>query len=202
MSIVSRTADQLIFIVSGPAGSGKTTLVTRLVAELPSIVKSISCTTRKPRPGEQGGKDYFFLTRQAFQERLHLGEFLEHVHIFGHDYGTSKEFVLEQQRQGKDVVLIIDTQGALQVQKILSKRAIFIFIIPPSFIILKERLLQREGKENVEDVDARMTQAYREVEMISHYDYHVVNDRLDSAYDVLKSIFIAERHRIRRELGV
>jgi guanylate kinase len=186
----------LIFVVSAPAGTGKTTLVGKLTQEFPCVVRSISCTTRQPRPGEENGKDYFFLSEQAFADKLKKGDFLEHAKVFGHDYGTAKEFVKTQQAHGKHVVLIIDTQGALQLKGKIP--ATFIFISPPSFAELKGRLDKRKT-EHPELIEERLAWARHELEMLHHYDYHIVNDHLETAYIALKSIFIAEEHKIRRK---
>jgi guanylate kinase len=186
----------LIFVISAPAGTGKTTLVNKLTDEFPSVVRNVSCTTRAPRPGEQEGKDYFFFDKKAFEDKIAKDEFLEHATVFGEYYGTSGEFMKKQTAQGKHVVLVIDTQGALELQKKI-KGAIFIFISPPSLAELKERL-QKRKTENTQSMEARLKLAKHELEMVPHYDYHIVNDDLDTAYNVLKSIFIAEEHKVRR----
>jgi guanylate kinase len=186
----------LIFIISAPAGTGKTTLVNMLTQEFPSVIRSVSCTTRAPRPGEHEGKDYFFLTKEAFEAKIRHGDFLEHAKVFGDYYGTSAEFVKKEQSRGKHVVLVIDTQGALQIKGKIP--AIFIFISPPSLAEQKERLNKRKT-ENPQSMEERLAWAKHELEMMHHYDYHIVNDHLDTAYAVLKSIFIAEEHKIRRK---
>lgn len=184
----------LLFIVSAPAGTGKTTLVQMLTDEFPCVVRSITTTTRKPRPGEKEGVDYFFLTEEEFQEKLKTGDFLEHVTIYGHHYGTSKSRIEKALSEGKHVVLVIDTQGALQLKGRVD--AIYIFISPPSIEELNKRLLQRRT-ETPEAIEKRVAWARHELEMISHYDYHIVNDDLSVAYAALKSILIAEEDRIR-----
>lgn len=194
--LLGNTSRGLIYIISAPAGTGKTTLVTRLTQEFSSIVRSVSCTTRLPRPGEQDKIDYFFLSKAEFKAQIDQGDFLEHAQVFGDDYGTSHAFVESQQAHGKHVVLIIDTQGALQLKKKL-KDAIFIFISPPSLAELKERLNKRRT-ETPQLIEERLAWARRELEMVHHYDYHIINDNLETAYTVLKSIFIAEEHKVRR----
>ncbi len=184
----------LLFVLSAPAGTGKTTLVQQLTQEFPSVIRSVSCTTRKPRPDEKEGVDYFFLTEEAFQAKLKSGDFLEHAEVFGALYGTSRLFIETAQKSGKHVILVIDTQGALQIKKIIE--ATFIFISPPNLEELKKRLLRRRT-EPLEMIEQRLAWAERELEMISHYDYHVINDDLSVAYTALKSILIAEEHRIR-----
>ena len=185
----------LIFVISAPAGTGKTTLVDKLTEEFPSVVRNISCTTRAPRPNEQDGKDYYFFDKKAFEDKIAKGDFLEHATVFGEYYGTSGEFIKKQTALGNNVVLVIDTQGALQLQKKI-KDAIFIFISPPTLSALKERLQKRQT-ENTQSMEERLAFAKHELEMVNHYDYHIVNDSLDTAYNVLKSIFIAEEHKVR-----
>lgn len=184
----------LLFIVSAPAGTGKTTLVRLLTQNFPSVVESISCTTRSPRPGEVDGKDYFFLTREAFEEKKKRGEFLESAEVFGHFYGTSKVFVEEQRRNGKHTILVIDTQGAafLQSQNI---EATYIFISPPDLDVLKERLSGRKT-ENEKEREERLSWACKEMQCSASYDYLIVNSELKIAYEVLKSILIAEEHKV------
>lgn len=185
-----------LFIVSAPAGTGKTTLVRLLTQEFSSVVESISCTTRTPRLGEVEGKDYFFLTRESFDEKRKRGDFLESAEVFGHYYGTSKEFVEEQRKSGKHVVLVIDTQGAtfLQSQKI---EATYIFIAPPNLEVLKERLSGRKT-ENAKELDERLSWARKEMQCTGSYDYLIVNCNLKVAYEVLKSILIAEEYKIKK----
>ena len=186
----------LISIISAPAGAGKTTLVQMLSKEFPAIVRSVSSTTRAPRPTEQEGKDYFFLTPENFEAKIKRGEFLEHAKVFSDYYGTSIEDVKALQAQGKHVVLVIDTQGALQLKNRL-KDAIFIFISPPSLKELEKRLHNRKT-EPPHLIEERLAWAARELELVHHYDYNVINDHLETAYTVLKSIFIAEEHKVRR----
>jgi guanylate kinase len=181
-----------IFVISAPSGTGKTTLVDRLIAEFPCVTRSISCTTRPPRPGEVDGKDYFFLTKVAFDAKVAAGDFLEYAEVFGHSYGTSKAFVEREQAKGHHVILIIDTQGAKQLKGKID--ATFIFITPPSLAHLQERLGKRQT-ESRDMMTQRLTWARYEIEQVAEYDYQIVNDSLDIAYTVLKSILIAEEHR-------
>lgn len=176
-----------LFIISAPAGTGKTTLVNMLTDEFPSVVRSVTCTTRAPRPNEKNGIDYYFLTEDEFQKKLATGDFLEHATVFGNHYGTSKELVEKELSQGKNVILIIDVQGAHQLRGKLD--ATFIFISPPNLEELKKRLVGR-GTENTASLEKRLASARHELEMISHYDYHVVNDDLQAAYQALKKIII------------
>lgn len=190
-----RTEDQgLIFIVSAPAGTGKTTLVKMLTAEFPYLIPSVSYTTRNPRPEEISGKDYHFISVEEFEEKIKLNDFLEYVKLYDDYYGTSRGWVKEQIKNGKHVVLTIDTQGALMLKNYLP--AIFIFISPPSLEELKKRLEQRNTETSIE-MEKRLAVAKKEIELAHLYDYNLINDSLDKAYDILRSIIVAEEHRIR-----
>jgi guanylate kinase len=184
----------LLFVLSAPAGTGKTTLVRMLRDEFSCVCESISCTTRQPRAGEIPGKDYYFLSQHDFDHKTEQGDFLEHAKVFDYHYGTSKEFVLSQQEKGKHVILVIDTQGAMQLKGKIP--AIFVFISPPNLQELRERLFKRQT-ETPESIEHRLSWAKKEMEMAVHYDYHIVNDNLHVAYEVLRSILIAEEHRVR-----
>lgn len=185
----------LVFVLSAPAGTGKTTLVRKLIAEFNCIAESVSCTTRSIRPGEVPGMDYHFLTNAEFQQKREAGDFLECAEVFGHWYGTSKAFVRQQQETGKHVFLIIDTQGALTLRRD-SFPGVYVFLSPPSLQILEERLRGRQT-ESHEVVQHRLSWAAEEIKKLSDYDYHIVNDRLENAYEVLRSIVIAEEHRVK-----
>jgi guanylate kinase len=184
----------LIFVLSAPAGTGKTTLVKLLKEEFSSIVESVSCTTRKPRVGEVDGKDYHFISQEQFKKKIAMGDFLEYAEVFGNFYGTSREYVLLEQARGKHLLLVIDTQGAMQIREKID--AIFIFLSPPSMEVLRERLYQRKT-ESVEEAERRLLFAKEEMAMIQHYDYCIINENLDVAYQVLRSIVIAEERRVR-----
>lgn len=182
-------------MLSGPAGSGKTTLVQRLVAEFPQVLMSISCTTRQPRNGEIEGKDYFFIGEEEFQKRVQTGEFLEHIRLYDTSYyGSSRKWVSEQLATGKHVFLVIDTQGARALRAVLPH--VSIFIAPPSLEELQRRLEARKT-ESPEKVHRRLEWAKTEMDARSEYDFVVVNDELNTAYEVLRGIVIAETHRSR-----
>ena len=191
-SLLGKTKEGLIFIVSAPAGTGKTTLAQRLVQEFPSIIASISYTTRQPREGEIQGQHYHFITQSEFDAKIAAADFLEYVTLYGTYYGTSRQWIKEQVQQGRHVLLVIDTQGALKIKEQLP--AILIFIRPPSLEMLRQRLVQRQT-ESSEMIEKRLEWARLELEVAQQYDYQVVNDDLDIAYQVFKSIFIAECHR-------
>ncbi len=180
-----------LIVISAPAGTGKTTLVHKLIEAFPDkVIQSISCTTRKPREGEIDGKDYVFLTKEAFDERVKRGDFLEHATVFGNQYGTLEEVVEAQRESGKHVILVIDTQGAAALRK--KTDALFIFIAPPSMEVLEERLKGRKT-ESFETLKKRLDWAQHEMDQAKHYDHIIVNDDLKMAYEELKNIIIKEK---------
>ena len=184
----------LVFIISAPAGTGKTTLVRMIREEFHCVVESVSFTTRPPRPNEIPGRDYHFISIEEFKEKIAEGEFLEYAQVFGNYYGTSRKYVESQQEKGKHVVLVIDTQGALNLMD--KVEAAFIFISPPNLDELRARLIARRS-ETDEAIEHRLSWAEKEMALIPRYDYHIVNDNLKTAYDALRSILIAEEHRNR-----
>lgn len=184
----------LVFVVSAPAGTGKTTLVRMLTEEFDCVVESVSYTTRKMRPNEIEGRDYYFVTEAEFKKMEAAGEFLERAHVFGHYYGTSKKTVEAVLQKGKHVILVIDTQGAEQLKNLL--KAIYIFIYPPNFEELKKRLHGRQS-DTYESIATRLSWAEKEMEASQHYDYLIINEDLSVTYQVFRSVFIAEEHRIR-----
>lgn len=184
----------LVFVLSAPAGTGKTTLVHMLTKEFDCVVESISCTTRPHRFNESHGKDYHFLSQDEFEALIQKGDFLEYAQVFGYYYGTSRDFVLKQQKMGKHVILVIDTQGAMKLRQ-QGLSAIFIFVSPPSLQELRNRLIQRKT-ETMETIEERLAWAEHEMSMVAHYDYHIVNDNLQNAYAILRSIVIAEEHKV------
>lgn len=181
-----------VFVVSAPAGTGKTTLVHMLVKEFACVIQSISYTTRPPRPGEVNGKDYYFVTEEEFNAKIQEGAFLEHVKLYGFYYGTSRLWVEEQLKQGKHVVLVIDTQGGLQLLRKFP--ATFIFIKPPSLDALKQRLIARQTETSAM-LATRLDRAAHEIEDGQSYHYQIINEDLPVAYDILRSILIAEEHK-------
>jgi guanylate kinase len=192
MKVLGMLKKGLVFVVSAPAGTGKTTLVRMLQNEFDCVVESISYTTRKPRQFEVPGKDYHFVSVAEFERKIQAGDFLEYAKVFGHYYGTCRDFLKQQQNLGKHVVLVIDTQGAMHIQGLI--QAVFIFVLPPSLEILKARLLARNS-ESIEAMEERLKLAKQEMNLAPKYDYQIVNDSLDQAYDVLRSILIAEEHK-------
>ena len=176
-----------IYVISAPSGAGKTSLVSALMEALPQARMAVSHTTRKPRPGEQDGKDYYFISDQDFRERLHHSAFIEYARVFDHYYGTSKAEVERITTSGCDVILEIDWQGARQVKKLYPEQAVSIFILPPSLEALQGRL-QRRGKDHETVIDRRMSQARDEIAHCPEYDYVVVNEDFDQACADLQAI--------------
>ncbi|CDZ80677.1 Guanylate kinase [Candidatus Rubidus massiliensis] len=187
----------LLFIISAPAGTGKTTLVHMLTKEFPQVCESVSFTTRYLRPNEIEGKHYFFVSKDEFELMVRNQSFLEYVELYGFYYGTSKAFVEEKLNEGKHVVLVIDTQGALALQK-TEIPAIYIFLKPPSMEELEKRLINRKT-ESEKKVEERIEWAEKELQDSKFYNYHIVNDDLQIAYQVLRSIVIAEDHRNKKD---
>lgn len=185
-----------LFILSAPAGTGKTTLMEMLSAEFSSVVASISFTTRAPREDEEDGIHYNFVSREAFEKKIAEGDFLEHVTLYGDYYGTSRAWVEKRLAEGKHVVLVIDTQGTINLRNQVA--ATFIFVKPPSLKELRVRLLKRRTESN-EVIQKRLNWAAEEMERAKLYDYTLINDDLDTAYQVLRSIVIAEEHRVTQE---
>ena len=169
-----------MILFSAPSGCGKTTIVDRLLKRHPDWVRSVSATTRPPRAGEKEGRDYFFLSPRTFKQMQSSGELLESARVFGHDYGTPKAFVLGRLKEGKNVILAIDVQGADQVRKIseLKGSALTFFILPPSVKVLRERLEGRKT-ESPGEIQRRIEAAQEEIKAAQLYDYAIVNQNLD-----------------------
>jgi guanylate kinase len=185
-----------LLVVSAPSGAGKTTLCRRLLQALPGLVFSVSHTTRAPRASERPGVDYHFVTREEFETRRGAGDFLESAVVGGELYGTSGRQVEEILSEGHDVLLDLDTQGAMAVRR-LRPEAVLIFILPPGPEALRARLLAR-GSESEESLERRLRLAAAEVARAGEYDYQVINDDLDVAFDRLRSIVVATRCRTSR----
>ena len=184
-----------IFIVSGPSGSGKTTLVKRLLKASTFkniLIKPVSFTTRLPRQGEHRNLDYHFINLKEFNSRRRKGDFLESQEVFGNHYATSKNEIKKILKSHKDVLLCIDIKGALAVRRIFPKVTILIFILPPEFRILHQRL-QWRATEKGKDVRLRLDRAKEEIAHAELYDYVVINDKLSQASRALEAIILAER---------
>lgn len=185
----------LLFVVSGPSGVGKDTLLTRLEQICQGIRRCVTYTTRAPRPGEIPGLDYNFISERDFELMIERGEFLEYARVHGHLYGSPLTEVNAIREGGEDAILKIDVQGALMVKQRLPE-AILVFVAPPSREELEKRLRQRYT-DSEEDIRCRLRNAYTEMGQIPRYDYLVVNDEVEIAVDKLRSVIIAERIRVR-----
>jgi len=185
-----------LFVLSAPSGSGKTTVLNALLNRNRGLVRSISVTTRSPRPGERQGKDYWFFSPARFREGIARGRFLEYARVLKNWYGTPKAPIEKTTRAGKDVLLGIDIQGARQIRR-GRLPATTIFLLPPSLKVLRERLEHR-GTETSEQIRDRLKLARRELKEAGRYDYAVVNDRLREAVEALENIIRAERFRVKR----
>ena len=181
----------IVYIISAPSGSGKSTLVNELRKIVPRLDFSISYTTRPARGSEQNGREYFFVPRSEFDEMVRKDQFLEHAEVFGHCYGTARQFLDKAEREGKDLLLDIDVQGAEQIKRNLPE-AISIFVLPPDRDKLEWRLRHR-GLDEDDVIRRRLATASREIENYGKYDYILVNDRLEDSVEALKAIVLAER---------
>jgi len=186
----------LLFIVSAPSGTGKTTLVERLIQTVPGLRMSRSYTSRLARGGEKDGVDYNFISRQRFEQMVAEGAFLEHADVFGNCYGTSAADTEACLAAGEDLILVIDVQGARQVRS-RGLECVGVFVLPPSSHVLAQRLRGR-SKDSEEQICTRLEVSSREVGEYAVYDYVVINDQLESAVDRLRAIVMAERCRVRQ----
>ena len=189
----------IAYIISAPSGAGKTTLCRMASAHFPEVRNSVSYTTRKPRPGEVDGRDYWFVEDEAFDRMVDSGEFLEYAGVYGRRYGTSKKDLEALLDQGWSVILEIDVQGAARVRQAL-KGGVYIFILPPSLEACEKRLIAR-GKDSPEDIRKRLKIAEEEIKKAPSYDYLIVNDELDMAFEVLKSVMTAQKAATSRMEG-
>lgn len=182
-----------LFVVSGSSGVGKGTVLKGFLNKNPQFMFSISCTTRAPRCGEVNGVNYFFLTKEDFQQCIDNDKFLEWAEFAGNRYGTKRKFINQCLQEGKDVILEIDTQGALQVKKQMPE-AVLIFICPPSYETLEERLRGRKT-EDEETIKKRLQAVREELARAENFDYKVVNDNLDQAVSDLEKVIIGEQKK-------
>jgi guanylate kinase len=185
----------LLFVVSAPSGTGKTTVVERLVHTLPDLALSRSYTSRQARPGEADGVDYNFVSRARFEEMVAADQFLEWADVFGNLYGTCATDAERELGRGRDLVLVIDVQGARQVRQ-RCRETVGVFVMPPSFAVLEQRLRGR-SKDAEEAMQRRLQTARDEVAAFTEYDYVIVNDALEACVERLRAIVLAERTRLR-----
>lgn len=182
-----------LYVITGPSGTGKGCICKEILKEIDNEF-SVSMTTRPAREGEVHGKDYYFVSEEEFLANVERGNFLEHARVFDNLYGTPKDMVMKQLVKGRNIILDIDVQGALQVKKAMPE-AIMIFLLPPSLDELRRRLEGR-ATDSQDVIEKRLGQALNEIKLIGEYDYYVVNDEIEKAVSEVKSIMTAEKCRV------
>jgi len=191
------TSRGTLFVVSSPSGGGKGTIIRHVLEDVGNLSYSVSYTTRAPRQGEIDGREYFFVSRETFEEMVAAGEFLEWACVHGNLYGTAKSQVIEETNAGADIILEVDVQGAASVRQLLMD-SVSIFILPPSYEVLKQRLITR-GTDSPEELAIRLRNAPDELKQYSAFDYVIINDEIERASGQLASIIYAERARCMRQ---
>ena len=195
-NMVKTKKQGLLIVISGPSGCGKNSIINELLKIRKNTWVSISCTSREPRGEEKDGVNYYFLSKEEFEEEISNDDFLEYAEYSGNYYGTPKKYIKEHLDNGEDVILEIEIQGALKIKEKLDE-TIFIFIMPPSMKELKKRLINR-NTDSLEKIEKRFKRAYEEINEISKYNYVVVNDDLSLAVKKVDSILEAEKCRVDR----
>ena len=186
----------LLLVVSGPSGTGKGTICKDIVAKHEDINLSISATTRNPRVGEVEGKSYFFKTKEEFEAMVDRGEFLEHAMIYDNYYGTPKKAIFDELDMGRDVILEIEMQGAMQIKEVYPQ-AVFIFVLPPSLQELRNRIVGR-GTETEEQIEKRFNSAYDEIKLLGDYDYFIFNNIVEKSSEEILNILEVEKNKVSR----
>lgn len=186
-----------LFVVSSPSGGGKGTIIEHVLEKVENLSYSVSYTTRAPRSKEVDGREYFFVSRDTFEEMIAAGEFLEWACVHGNFYGTTKSQILEETAAGADIILEVDVQGAASVRQLLMD-SVSVFILPPSYAVLKQRLIAR-GTDSPEELALRLRRAPEELREYSSFDYVIINDEVEKAARQLSSIIYAERARCMRQ---
>ena len=186
----------LLLVISGPSGAGKGTICKELLKSDDETKLSISATTRKPRTGEKEGVNYYYKTKEEFESMIAEGEFLEYAQIYDNYYGTPKKAIFHELDKGNDVILEIEMQGAMQIKKAYPE-AVFIFILPPSLVELKNRIVGR-GTETIEQIEKRFGSAYSEIKLIGDYDYFIFNNVVEKSSEEIRHIMYAEKNKVGR----
>lgn len=204
--IKSATLGPLLVLLSAPSGGGKTTLCQQLLQARPDMSRAITCTTRQPRPGEKDGVDYYFLDAADFLKRVQAGNFLEHATVFGNSYGTLKSEVVNKLRQGKDVLLNVDVQGAAFIRARaeedaeLKRSLITVFLTPPSLAILEKRLKKR-GTESLATIQKRLAVARQEIAQWKNFDYLIISNSIQEDLRRMQAVIEAEKMRSARAVA-
>jgi len=191
------TSRGTLFVVSSPSGGGKGTIIRHVLEVVDNLSYSVSYTTRAPRQTEVDGREYFFVGRDTFDEMVAAGEFLEWACVHGNFYGTSKRQIIEETNAGADIILEVDVQGAASVRQLLMD-SVSIFILPPSYEVLRQRLIAR-GTDTPPELEIRLRNAPLELKQYSAFDYVIINDEIDRAAAQLAAIIYAERARCMRQ---
>ena len=199
-SLAETPSRGILFVVSSPSGGGKGTLIRSVLDVVPNLSYSVSYTTRTPRNGEVNGREYSFVNRQKFEEMVEAGEFLEWACVHGNLYGTSRRQLAKETAEGLDIILEVDVQGAETVRK-LELDSVSIFILPPSYEILRQRLIAR-GTDTAEELEVRLRNAPKEISHYTDFDYIIINDDVQTSATQLAAIVHAERARCNRQEGV
>jgi len=187
----------MLIVISGPSGSGKGTIIKEVMKKIPDLIYSVSYTTRPKREVEIEGKDYFFISKDEFEKLIDEDFFIEWAKVYDYYYGTSKEFVLNNLNDNRDVILEIEIQGAKKIREIYDKKnVIFIFIAPPDFKELEKRIMNRKRGETEEEIKKRMDFAKKEIEESKNYDYIIINDNINKAVKKIVNIINKERRKI------
>ena len=194
----NRAGPGSLFVIAAPSGAGKTTLTRMALAQNPRLALSISTTTRSPRPGEQDGVHYHFVSVETFKQMQAAGEFLESAEVHGNFYGTTRSGIEALLAQDRDVILEIDWQGAQQVRKIYPE-SVGVFIVPPSFDVLESRL-QGRGQDSAEVIARRVANAREELQHLDEFPYVIINENLDEAFAELLAVFAAARVRLENQM--
>jgi len=200
MSLTQISENPFLIVISAPSGGGKSTILERVLSDFDNIRYSISSTTRKPRGNEKDSINYFFLEKEEFEAKIADNEFLEYANVFGNYYGTSRKFIQSCFDKGQFVIMDIDVQGCLQLEK-TECPLVKIFLLPPNAEELESRLRKR-GTDSNDVIEKRLNTARQELKLIDHYDYLVVNDDLEKAVYAVKNIIWAEMHKVSRYTNI
>ncbi|NUX01275.1 guanylate kinase [Wolbachia endosymbiont of Madathamugadia hiepei] len=185
-------SEGVLLVLSSPSGAGKTTILERLLEQSTNLIRSVSMTTRKPRPGEINGKDYFFVTEEKFHELCKASQILEYAKVFENFYGIPRNFIEQNLSSGISVLLSIDWQGAFHLFQLMRKKVVSVFILPPSMEELRSRL-QKRNTDSASEIGRRLAEAQKEISKSDKYDYVIINDDIDKSVEEISSILNKER---------